>query len=140
MFRDGFCGWYLGGIAVDRRVVMEPETITVQEIQNERNAELRRILLARYGEARYLDDSGAKLLHEDNFGKLYRQELPDDEPLVMVRVLNSTPEPDGSIKPYTLRVDPELRIDGKPQKLTARNAVAWTFGMNGEDYAPAFET
>jgi hypothetical protein len=50
----------------------------------------------------------------------------------MVRVLNSTDEADGSKKPYWLRVDPSLT--------TARAAVAWTFGLTAEQYAPAVET
>lgn len=63
----------------------------------------------------------------------------------MVRVVNSTPEPDGSHKRYMLRVHPELRplLDeglGQPQKMTARNAVASTFGLRGEEYAPYAES
>jgi hypothetical protein len=37
----------------------------------------------------------------------------------MLEVENSTPEPDGSHKPYFLRVPPEVR--------TARETLAWTF-------------
>ena len=88
------------------------------------------MLTERYGLAKYLEDSGAKKIHEDELGELYRTEFPDDEPLVMVKVMNSTPEPDGSRKPYFLRVPPEITI--------ARDAVAWTFGYdNGERYAAA---
>jgi hypothetical protein len=55
-----------------------------------------------------------------------------DEPLVMVKVRNSTPEPDGAYKDYFLRVPPTMR--------TAREAVAWTFGLEAEDYKPTQET
>jgi hypothetical protein len=63
----------------------------------------------------------------------------------MVKVRNSTPEPDGSVKDYFLRVHPQLRpmIDGglgDPQPMTARNAVASTFGLRGEEYHPTVET
>lgn len=51
---------------------------------------------------------------------------------VMVKVRNSTPEPDGSVRDYWLRVPPDLR--------TARAAVAWTFGLEPTEYAPAVET
>ena len=44
----------------------------------------------------------------------------------MVEVLNSTPEPDGSRKTYFLRVPPDTQ--------TARQGVAWTFGMRPDDY------
>jgi hypothetical protein len=50
----------------------------------------------------------------------------------MVEVLNSTPEPDGTRKTYFLRVPPNLR--------TAREAVAWTFGLAGSQYRPERET
>ena len=50
----------------------------------------------------------------------------------MVEVRNSTPEPDGSVRTYFLRVPPTTR--------SARAAVAWTFGLNGAAYEPAVET
>ena len=52
--------------------------------------------------------------------------------IVMVKVRNSTPEPDGSVKDYWLRVPPDMK--------TARSAVAWTFGMERNEYAPMMET
>jgi hypothetical protein len=115
---------------VDDFVVERPETITVEQIQKERNAEVRRVLLERYTFPRYIEDSGAKKIHEDEFGELYRAELDGDEPIVMVRVLNSTAEDDGSRKPYFLRVPPTIA--------RARDAVAWTFGYeNSTAYAKA---
>jgi hypothetical protein len=84
-------------------------------------------------------DSGAKKLAEDEFGELYQTEMPNDEPLVAVKVANSTPEPDGSTKFYFLRVQPELKPMlsdglGNAQKISALNAVASTFGMTGAEY------
>jgi hypothetical protein len=55
-----------------------------------------------------------------------------EEPILMVEVLNSTPEPDGSRKTYFLRVPPHMQ--------TARQAVAWTFRMDQFTYAPAVES
>lgn len=120
--------------------VVKPEWISLKHIQDEENAELRRVLIERYGLSRYLLDSGAKRIAEDEFGELYRTEIEGDEPLVMVKVMNSTPEPDGSVKPYFLRVHPELRplrqdgSVGEPQDITAMNAVASTFGLTGAEY------
>ena len=82
----------------------------------------------------------------ERFGTLWWRELDRDEPIVMVEVVNQTPEPDGSFKHYFLRVDPRLRplladgSFGRAQFLTARNAVASTFGLQGEQYAPELET
>jgi len=181
---DGWGLYMWHGVRVPARLIEHPETITVAEIEAEQNAEIRRCMVARYGAGRYLLDSGAKEVSRDEFGVLYRKEQADDEPLVMVRVLNSTPEPDGTLttaearaalgdavvdracvmaglngnaskarwKEYFLRVQPELRpmippsksgsevVLGDPQEMTARNAVASTFGLRGEDWAPAQET
>lgn len=126
----------------DSDLILKPETITAPRIRDERNAEIRRMLLERFGFDRYLSESGALPIHADETGTLYRCELEDDEPFVMVRVVNSTPEPDGQFKHYALRVDPDLRpmlangTYGKPQAFTARNAIASTFGLRGEEYQP----
>ncbi len=87
-------------------------------------------------------------MQRDDTGALLR--LPpipgEQEPLLLVRVTNSTPEPDGSFKDYVLRVHPECRPIlgpdrfGAPQELTALNAVASTFGMRGSEYLVAVET
>jgi len=138
--------YFWHGVLVPAFVVVRPDWITVKHIQTEENAEVRRVMLERYGMERFIVDSGAQLVQSDAFGSLYRTEFPDDEPLVAVVVTNSTAEPDGSFKRYTLRVNPECRpllADGEmgePQTLTARNAIAASFGMRGEQYAPAVET
>jgi len=132
--------YYWHGVMVPAFVVTNPEWITLKHIGDESNAEVRRVMIERYGLSRYLLDSGAKRIAEDEFGELYRTEIPNDEALVMVKVMNSTPEPDGSQKPYFLRVHPELRLLGKDgsvgesQKLTPLNAVASTFGLTGAEY------
>ncbi len=52
--------------------------------------------------------------------------------VVMVEVVNSTPEPDGTSRTYWLRVPPATR--------TAREGVAWTFGVGAEIYEPLQQT
>ena len=59
-------------------------------------------------------------------------EIEDDEPLVMVELLNSTAEPDGSCRTYMLRVPPTV--------MSAREAVAWTFDQPPERYEVAVES
>ena len=132
LYPDGWGIWAWHGVRLPRHVIEQPATITVKEIEAEGNAEIRRVMVERYGQARYLLDSGAKLIHSDEFGTLYRKEQEGDEPLVMVKVVNATREPDGSFKDYWLRVDPRVR--------TAREAVAWTFDVPAKDYAPAVQT
>jgi hypothetical protein len=50
----------------------------------------------------------------------------------MVKVKNSTAEPDGTYKDYYLRVPPWMR--------TPSEAVSWTFGMIPYEYEPQMET
>jgi hypothetical protein len=124
--------YYWHGVYVESYVVEKPESITVLDIETETNMEVRRVKIERFGQARYLLDSRAILIHRDGYGALYRKLVPGDEPLVMVKVLNATPEPDGSFKDYFLRVPPTMR--------TAKEAVAWTFGKSPDNYEPEQET
>ena len=99
--------WYFWhGLRVDKRIIMNPETITVAEIESQNNAEIRRVLVQRYGYARYIQDSGAVLVHEDWSGKLWRKDEPDDEPIYMIELDNHTVELDGTRKKYFIGIDP----------------------------------
>jgi hypothetical protein len=53
----------------------------------------------------------------------------DDEEVVLVDVVNSTLEPDGSQRRYVLRVPPDQRVP--------RDAIGWTFGLPPGAYQPA---
>ena len=162
---DGWALFYIHGVRVTRQIVEAPETLTVKQIQDEPNAEVRRVMVERFGHERYLREAGAKLVAEQSWdcrrvgpsgdfeddvevGKLWRIELRDDEPLVMVEVVNSTPEPIGYTpdegaagvwrgnrwhKLYTLRVPPAMQ--------TTEDALRWTFEMPPDQpYALARET
>lgn len=136
-FSDEFHAHFWHGRRVTRDIIESPETITVERIEREKNVETRSILIERYGLERFLKDSGAVKVNEDECGILYRKvftsaDVMMDEPLVVVMVNNSTPEPDGTCKQYFLRVPPSVR--------TAREAVAWTFGLSEDDYAPEIES
>jgi hypothetical protein len=112
-------------------------------IDLERNAEVRRAMIERYGREKYLREGGGEKVQTDAFGTLWRKPQSGADPIVCVEVLNSTPEPDGSVKTYFLPCHHELRPlllgqrFGEPQEMTARNAVASLFGLRGEQYAPA---
>ncbi|KJY35014.1 DUF6745 domain-containing protein, partial [Streptomyces sp. NRRL S-495] len=131
-YSDGFALHAWRGMPVPAEFLAGLGTVTVERIRTEENAELRRVLLEHYGYERYLADSGAEPLHRDATGVLWRIQLPDDEPVVMVEVVNSTAEPDGTFRTYWLRVPPDTR--------TARAGVAWTFGTTEAEYQPQRET
>ncbi|MGZ4961769.1 MAG: DUF6745 domain-containing protein [Limisphaerales bacterium] len=129
---DDVRDYYWHGIRVEAYVAEDPGRITVVDIESETNVEVRRVKIERFGPERYLIQSGARMVHQDDYGMLFRKELPGDEPLVMVKVVNATPESDGSFKDYFLRVPPTVQ--------TAREAVAWTFGKAPCDYRPVKES
>lgn len=131
-YPDGFSVFALHGVRVPEKVAVAPKSITIPEIASASNAEVRRVMIERYGLERFLMDSGAEEIHRDDFGILYRKEIPEDESLVMLKVVNSTPEPDGRFKDYFLRVPPTME--------RARQAVAWSFGKEENNYAPASQT
>ncbi len=53
------------GVNVDRRIAFYPETITVEEVLEEKNSERRRVLLDRYGYAKFLQDANAEVVDRD---------------------------------------------------------------------------
>jgi hypothetical protein len=124
--------YYWHGVRVAHHVMENPECITVTDIEAEPNAEVRQVKIERFGHARDLLASGAREIHQDEYGTLYRKEVPWEEPLLMVRVVNATAELDGSFKKYFIRVPPAIQ--------TAKKAGAWTFGKNAAAYDHATET
>ncbi|MFF8275681.1 DUF6745 domain-containing protein [Streptomyces lateritius] len=131
-FRDGFALYAWRGMPVPADFLSGLGTLTPERIRAEENAELRRVMLEYYGYDRYLAESGARPVHRDGTGVLWRIELVDDEDVAMVEVVNATPEPDGTFRTYWLRVPPQTE--------TARQGVAWTFGLAAEAYEPLVQT
>ncbi|GAA4590734.1 hypothetical protein GCM10023194_48190 [Planotetraspora phitsanulokensis] len=131
-FPDGFALHSWRGMPVPAGFGASMASLDAERIRAEENAELRRVMLEHYGYERYLKESNASPMHRDETGTLWRLALPDDEDLVMVQVVNSTPEPDGTRRTYFLRVPPSIS--------RAREGVAWTFGVPEADYRPEKET
>ncbi|MGQ4729091.1 MULTISPECIES: DUF6745 domain-containing protein [Streptomyces] len=131
-YGDGFALHAWRGMPVPAAFLEELSSLTPERIRAEENAELRRVMLEYYGYDRYLSESGAEPVHRDETGILWRIALDGDEDVVMVEVVNSTPEPDGTYRTYWLRVPPTTR--------TAKDGVAWTFGLEGAAYAPVRQT
>ena len=133
-WRDGSALYSIHGVRVPKFVVETPDKITVEVIEKENNAEVRRIMIQRYpgGQAKWMMDTGAVLQHRDKRGKLWRKSRKDDTDMVILEVLNSTPEPDLSIKTYHLRVPPEMK--------TATEASAWLSYQTVKTYNPQIET
>ena len=143
---DGERHWFWHGVRVPRLVVEQPARITPGAIVDERNAEVRRVMIERFGWERFDAAVQAEVIdHDERWGTLVYWPTRGHEPTLALRVVNRSPEPDGSFRRYVLPVHPQLRplpdpergemAFGTPQRLTALNAVASTFGMLGADYA-----
>lgn len=131
-FNDGYSLYCLDGLLVEKELVEDPHWLNAERIYAEKNQEMRSLLLKRYGVENFICDSGARSVSEDAFGELYEAVLPGEQPIKFVKVVNSTPEPDGVYKDYFLRVPPWVN--------SAHEAVAWTFGLTEKEYGPAAQT
>ena len=147
VFRDGYALYAWHGLTVPAALIeTDPATWTIADVLGCENQERRRVMIERIGAERWaaLLTASTTPIQRDDAGALYRLDRPGEPPLLFVLVENATPNPDGSRKPYALRVHPELRPMrrwkdgrtefGEPQELRAINAVASTFGLAGRDY------
>lgn len=155
---DGWGIYVVRGVRIPyalRHIVEQPEYITVAEIEAESNVEIRRMMIDRYGSARYVQDSGATVVHglpTDHplaglrGARLLRKEVANDQPIVYVDLLNSTPEPDGSVKRYMLRVDANAYFGEAARNAHAAAASTWRNADGSmvyedwRDYQPAAES
>jgi hypothetical protein len=131
-YPDGFEVFADHGVVLPGWLVTSPTDLTLEAIDAEPNAEVRRVMVERYGADRLVREGGAELISEDDVGRLWRRFRAGDEPIAMVEVRNATAEPDGTYRTYYLRVP--------PWTWSARGGVAWTFGLEETRYAPVQET
>jgi hypothetical protein len=131
-YPDGWGLYAWNGILVPEDVIVLNEPISLERINAEPNAEIRRVLIERFGLDNFLRAGNCIKLHQDETGTLYRMNVPGDEPILVVQVVNSTPEPDGTFNEYFLRVPPTIS--------RARQGVAWTFGLSEDEYYPLAES
>ena len=120
------------GVPINERIAFHPERLNHGEILAEGNAEVRRVMMERFGLDRFMRDADAKVLDADTDAggprRLLRIEIPNDEALVCVSVISPSTK-----HHFMLRVPPAMQ--------TCRQAVAWTAGFEiPEDYRPILET
>lgn len=136
-YADKFKLHFWHGVAVAEYIIERPEEIDTAKINAERNAEVVRVMIDRYGAGRYLEEMDAKPIGETfNGSQLFEMELHDGTRIARVRAINSTPEPDGTSKIYWLKVPTGLSC--------AQEALAAIhpdpFRKNWRDYGPQVET
>ncbi|MEM8533977.1 MAG: DUF6745 domain-containing protein [Chloroflexota bacterium] len=120
------------GVPVNERIVFHPETITAEEVLNERNAERRRVMLERMGYEAFLEQANAEVLDRDSDPggerRLLKVAMVGDEDLVCVSVICPS-----TGRQYLIRVPPQTR--------TCHQAAAWIAGFDDPNaYQPIAET
>ncbi len=138
------CFYYLKGVQITEDILNR--RFTWKDIDAQSNSEVRRIMMDLYGPARYIKDAGIAPVHSDDFGTLYRRDNGDGTVFTVVKVVNSTAEPDGSFNDYWLRVNDTLY--GGDVGRIAHAAVASTWRTKDgklafqrwQEYMPAYES
>jgi hypothetical protein len=125
-FADGWSFWAWRGVEVPRWIIEQPNDITLAAIDRELDVQVRRCMIEIMTPQRYVALGGAARIAEDEAGILWRRTWLGSDAWSAVEVVNATPEPDGSHRHFFLQVPANLR--------TARDAVAWTYGMRGDAY------
>jgi hypothetical protein len=130
----GTTNYYYENILIPEDYFLHPEDIDIDEVFKSNNQEIKYVGMKMIGFDRLKESKRVKVIHtdEENERELFQVDGIFEEPIVIVRVLNSTPEPDGSRKPYYLTVKPTIK--------TCQEAVAWTFGLEPDEYHPIKET
>ncbi len=144
----GIHAWH--GVRVEPDVIETPaDQITAKRLSSEKNAEVRRVLVERIGAERYMAIAKASKVATDDWGTLWAATTP--EPMRVVELVNSTPEPDGHSKVYWIRV-PETAerrdrdrcvgcdVDLAVVPQTPHQAVAWSYSCCTACYQPAVMT
>jgi hypothetical protein len=130
-FGDGWSVHAWKGVLVPPWIIERPERINVRSIAANHDPQIRRCMIDILTPQRFIAEGGAYRVSQDETGILWRQRWRW-EAWAAVEVVNGTAEPDGSHKHYFLQVPPTVR--------SAREAVAWTYGLTEQRYRPKLRT
>ena len=118
----------MNDILNDYLLIVHQDQLKARDILRCRNAEIRRYLLKEYGYSQFFQELSGVVIHRQGDSELISLQIrKDEDPLIVIKVKDST---SGEI--YILRVHPEVR--------TCQEAIAWTFGLQPDEYNPTVET
>jgi len=158
-WRDGWEIYFWHGVKVSRQIIMAPETLTIDQVRKEENAEVRRVMIERMGWERFCNMAELKVIHRDtltaNFPALPVSETvhADMRAITSYRqgtevaeLLESSEFKDFDDRPlkFVRVTDPStgenyvLRV--WPQNERAYEAIAQTFGMTETEYRESIAT
>jgi hypothetical protein len=130
-YPDGWSFHAWKGVEVPAWVIEHPESITPDTISDQIDPVLRNCMIEIMTPECFVRSGGATRVSEDDAGVLWRTRWSHRGVTIgawaAVEVANGTADADGSRRRYFLRVPSRLS--------TAREAVAWTYGLSPERYA-----
>jgi hypothetical protein len=130
-YRDGWSAYAWKGVKVPAWTIEHPERITLSTVADTFEPVLRNCMIEIMTPERFIRSGGASQVAEDETGRLWRKLWAYRGVTVgswtAVEVVDGTSGPDGSAKRYFLRVPSRMG--------TAREAVAWTYGLSDGEYA-----
>jgi len=127
--------YYFDDVLVPNKYLEQTDQLTIEEIITNPNAEVRAVGVRIYGFERLLREERFKVVEIEqstNYMLLLWEGKSADDSFCVVRVFNSTTNPDGTVDTYYLTVPPNMK--------TVREAVAWTFYKEADEYCPVQET
>ena len=114
-FRDGCGFWALNDVVVSESIVRNLYSAADIDAVGLERFLTREVMIRRFGLSKYLRESGAEKIHQDDYGTLYRKTLPDGESVGFI-VTDQTS--DSEFNKYSIMVPAKIA--------TASEAVAWT--------------
>jgi hypothetical protein len=130
-YPDGWCLHAWKGVEVPPWMIENPEKVTIGAVSDLIDPVLRNTMIEIMTPERFVRMGGANRVAEDETGVLWRRLWGYRRVTIgswtAVEVENGTPEADGTHRHHVLRVPSRMR--------TAREAVAWTYGLTAERYA-----
>jgi hypothetical protein len=143
-WRDGWSLYLWHGLRIPSShewIIETPGRITPAAIEAERNSELRRVMLERFGFERYLAARGARLIAADQLHGRPRRLLEIDvagETLLVIEVTNGSRERDGSRRTFHLGAARDPRTHAPAR--TPAEAIANSYGIAPTHYREAVRT
>ena len=116
------------------QAVSNPDLLSVEEVLTHPNTECRYVGIKIIGHEKIRKSKKCKLIDVCDKTGMELFSISDIfvDPILYIKVINSTMEPDGTYKNYYLCVPPNMK--------TCKEAVAWTFRMEESEYQPSQET
>lgn len=167
VFRDGTELFFEHGVLVSPDVILNPESLTADQVINEPNAEVRRVLIDKIGMARFLKEANPVVVDEDvdqsgHPRRLLRVATKLDRPTMILHVIDPSKRIHGDAADVFLEVPETLETISSGPLLdslvppgfpdtqfwsevngritTCHAAAAWTFHLPPSMYRPMMET